>query len=267
MRRWSSYRPLVRPVVYGTLALFAALVAWRSPLSPLALDRGDVLVGEGAGELAVEHYDRVARFSPWPGLRRAARLRAATVLTVELADPGGARLRLHELVEDPMVQDEALADAWERLGDVLGRGLQAHADAAAAYRMAYDAAPKERLASRRLTAAARALTAAGQADKAHQLWERLARKFPAERAYARLNQAAVMLASGRVSQALDLYEDALDAEASEDQLQVASLGAATCRERLGHLEAALAELGGEELPEHLETYRAEQLEERAADDL
>jgi tetratricopeptide (TPR) repeat protein len=252
---------VVRPIAWFAVGVLGAFVLWVSPVSPWAISRGDVLAGEGDLERAITHFERVSRFNPWMDVRSEATTRRASLLRVGRDDPLRARLALRSLAEDASLDIHTRALAWEQLGQVLLDGFDDAEGAAAAFRMAYDTAPKDDRAADRLIAVARARESGRDLDEAHHAWDRVARKFPSRRAVARMNQASLLLGRGRVSQALELYEDAMEADGSAEVLAVAELGAKTCRDRLGRIEAALAERDASDLSDRIEQIRADQLRE------
>lgn len=257
-KRLSSFVPLARPLLWTLVGALTAFVLWWTPVSPLALARGDVLLGQGDPHAAVAHFDRVARLNPIIDLQRAARRRSADIMRTTLRDPLGARLRIRQIAEDADLLAAERAVAWEQLGELLHISFNDAAGAAGAYRMAYDSAPRDERAADRLVASARATESTGELDDAHHAWDRVARKFPDRRADARLSQASLLLGRGRISQALGLFDKALDADPSPTTRAIAERGAQTCKERLGVMETALAELLLPELPPHLEAIRKAQ---------
>lgn len=234
---------------------------WWNPLSPTALERGDTLYGLGHAEAAFTHYQRVAAYNPLPGLRWTALERAATLAAVDLHDPARSRLALQRLIEDPDLVPTARARAWSRLGYLLRDDDPADpADAASAFRMAYEADPEAGAAGDWLVEVARAHEASGDLGVAFQTWERVARHAPAHRATARLGQAAILLGKGEVSKARDKYADAAEAAATDSLRQVARLGLATCKDRLARMESALASAESDDLTEAERAARQERLE-------
>jgi tetratricopeptide (TPR) repeat protein len=257
---------LSRRLLGAGVAVAAVVGLWFSPVSPLGLERGDVLVGVGDVEGAALHYARVGRFSPFAAQRHEARLRAAMLWSADAGQPERARDELRALAGDDDVPAPLRALAWERLAMLLGGPLDEPGEAASAWSAAHDAAPEAPAAASRLIEAARARGQSGDHDAAFKLWERVAKKYPQERALALVNQAAVMLGKGRMRSALNSYEEAIELAARRGQesvLQVARLGASTCKERLGAIEAALADAEAADLPEDVLRERSASLEGRA----
>ena len=100
------------------------------------------------------------------------------------------------------------------------------------------------------------------AGKALQAWERVAEHIPSARGLARVNQASLLLAEGEVQDALSAYEQAASSTDDATLIQVAKMGAATCKERLGEVDAALEDLDDANLPSSVATERQRRLEER-----
>lgn len=251
-----------RVLGWGTVAALVGTFFWAHPVSPLALWRADVLLGHGRPAAAAQLYDAVARFNPMPGLRARALERAASTWAVELSTPREARRRLERRLAMPMTPPERAA-LLERVGQLLleeGRP----ADAAVRLRQAHDLAPTDPGATSRLARAARAAAQAGDPSHADQLWRRLGRMHPEWLARAELGRGNLALRQGRVEEALSLYEKAVDHAFDPDVASVARLGAATCLERLGDLQEALAELDEAELPPEVRERRAQRIQDRAA---
>lgn len=237
-----------RLVAWGSVLLLLVIALWRSPVSPFALDRADALLLSGHTQSALAHLDAASRYNPLPGVRDDALMRAAMGWAIDGADDVQARARLLRLIRKPGVSPELRAEAWERLGHLQLTRFDAAEDASSAYRQAFDAAPDAPRADVRLMDAARARLEAGDADGAHHLWERVARRYPAHRARAYIAQAAILFGKGKMHSALDRYEAALKAAEDDASLQVAKLGVAACNDRMGRIEAALAEIEASGIP-------------------
>lgn len=230
-----------------TLGLLGA--CWWSPRSPIALERGNVLLGRGLVANAAAHFDAVAHYNPLQSLRYRAALRAAALWSVELNDPVHSKAVLEQLVADEQVPAEVRAKAAADVGYLLLNALDDAPAAAASLKQAYELDPKATDAAARLAAAARAEELAGATDDAHRSWAVVTRHFPERKAEARINQAAILLSKGQLSQALEAYEDAIASARDETELNIARLGAAACRERQQRIEAALAQLEAADLDE------------------
>jgi tetratricopeptide (TPR) repeat protein len=254
--------PSALPRLWGwsAVVLIAAGAAWTSPVSPVALWRADVMLGQGRPFAAAGIYDAVSRSNPMPGLRAQALERSALTWAVELGLPGEAARRLETRLQQPMSASDR-ADLLERLGALLvdaGRP----ADAAVRLREAHDLDPSAPAAGLRLTRSARAALQAGDLALADATWRRLGRLHPELLARAELGRANIALHKNQPEDALALYESAVDHAFDPDVVAVARLGAATCLERLGDLEQALAELDEAELPPDVYSSRSEQLRAR-----
>lgn len=243
------------------IAAVGVVVAW-SPISPVALDAGDIALGQGHPVRALEHYDRVARSTPFITIEKAALERAVRVATVDLQDPAEARIRLRRLAR---AFPEEAAQAHERIGD-----LRLHAErlpelAAESYMRSFKLDQDDPEAPSRLMKAARARSEADQLTEARILWNRAATSFPEARVPALLGLAEAQLASNDAQAALDTYEEAERLTVDPTLSSYAALGAAACLERLGNLDGALAELDLADLPEDVFTSRRQALIERQAE--
>lgn len=246
-------------------ALFAGgflLFMWAFPGSPFALYRADVMLGTGNPSSAVAIYDAIAWVNPLAAVRGEALERAAVALSVELGEPGEARARLEERLYMRMA-DEDRAGLLERIGELLiqeGEDL----DAARRLREAHDIAPKLRDAPGRLERAARAAAAGGNLELADRLLRRLGQVHPEHLSRSALGLANVALSQNDVQSALAAFQDAASHAFDEDVASVAYLGSATCNERLGNLEAALADLNRANLPAEVYASRSGQIKARGA---
>ncbi|MEQ1567850.1 MAG: tetratricopeptide repeat protein [Myxococcota bacterium] len=251
-----------RVLGWSALTLGFALFLWTSPASPVALWRADVWLGHGRPYDAALLYDRIAQLNPLPHLRAAALERSALTWSVELGDPHEARDRLEERLHQWMAEPDR-ADLLQRIGELLlleGEQLEA----ARRFREAHDLAPFEPEATERLARAARAAATADDLDLAARLWRRLGQTHPEALSRAELGLANVALSRGDVEGALVAYENAVDHAFDADVASVASLGAATCLERLGNLDLALAQLEEADLPDAVRASRAAQIKARGA---
>jgi tetratricopeptide (TPR) repeat protein len=256
-----------RVLGWGSVALVGAAFLWWSPLSPVALWRADVMLGQGSPLGATEIYDAIAQSNPLPHLRAAALERSALTWSVELGMPQEARVRLEMLLHQNMTEPER-ADLLDRVGELLV--LEGHTiEAARRLREAHDIAPEVPEAAERMMRAARAASAGGDLELAARLWRRLGDAHPEERARSELGLANVALSKGDVEVALQAFEAASEfakalAMGGPELSSVASLGSATCLERLGELDEALAELDEADLPEEVIERRAARIRAREA---
>lgn len=252
------YQPLIAVLAIAGVGILAA---W-SPVSPLALDAGDLALGHGHPAAALEHYDRVALNTPFATVEKAALERAARVASVDLDNAEEARIRLRRLAR---AFPEEAAQAYERIGDLRLHSERRPALAAEAYVRAFDAETDAVEAPDRLMKAARARGEANQMALSRGLWQRVATEFPEARVPALLGLAEAQLAGGDAQAALSTYEEAELLTGDPTLSSYAALGAAACLERLGNLDGALAELDLADLPEDVFVSRRQALMERQAD--
>ncbi|MEQ1505473.1 MAG: tetratricopeptide repeat protein, partial [Myxococcota bacterium] len=159
--------------------------------------------------------------------------------------------------------DDERADLLDRVGQLLMLEGE-HLDAARRLREAHDIAPEAHGAAERLARAAGSAAMGGDLDLADRMWRRMGQAHPDQLARSELGLANVALARGRVEEALASYEAASNHAFDPDVSSVASLGAATCLERLGDLDEALAELDAADLPPEVHASRAAQIRAREA---
>jgi tetratricopeptide (TPR) repeat protein len=96
--------------------------------------------------------------------------------------------------------------AWAELADLLDREIHEPAEAAGAWRLAYESEPEAEAAAARLAASARALTAAGEVEAAFEVWDKVAKRFRPWEARARLAQGNLLLGKGRLRPAAEAFE-------------------------------------------------------------
>ncbi|MGC6494733.1 MAG: hypothetical protein ACON5B_17985 [Myxococcota bacterium] len=254
-------------VVRGALWVSAAAVmgwlGWMSPLSPHALAEAHRLVQQERGSAALVHLDRVARWNPWRDTRINAATMSAQLLLIEEEAPSLARTRLTGVAEVEQLSAEERAAVMASLGHAILDAGGDRAEASSAFLAAYDAARDAAGASLHLVAAAQALEAADEVDRAYQVWERLARRHRDARPRARVAQASILLGRGKVTSARRRYEEAVSLIAPDDPLYtVARLGVATCLEREGMLQEAITEMSESGVSPAVLSPRTEALEER-----
>ncbi|MCB9689854.1 MAG: tetratricopeptide repeat protein [Alphaproteobacteria bacterium] len=242
------------------LALAISAFIWGSPVSPVAVWRGDLLVASGRPEAAVEAYDAVARSNPFQSVQQSALERGGNTLAMDLGDVHGARLRF-ELLLGLTAEPRQQAALLERIGGLLlAEGDEANA--VVRLREAHDLFPQAPEAADRLTRAATIAAHAGDLVQADRLWRRLGKKHPERTALAELGRADVALRQGRIQDALTAYVRASDHTFDPDLAAAAKFGSSICLERLGDLEEALADLDEAELPSTVFEERAEQMRDR-----
>lgn len=234
-------------------ALACAAALWSSPMLPGGLQLGDAALGLGRPDLAARQYERVTRWSPFLSITRRALERSAMVHAVELGNPVRARRDLEwltRLTADPVDR----ARLKERVGYLLLEERQP-LEAARLLRESAEACRHCSQAPLRLARAAEIAAAHGDPELAHQLFDAVAADWPVWRARAHVGRAQILLRQGRVLEALALFEDASEHTFDADLQTVATLGAATCLERLGNLDQALAELDEADLPDQVRDTR------------
>lgn len=259
---------LPRVLAWGTAGVLAlALVTW-TPLSPLSLVRADALLALGRAEEAGALYEQIGLRCVDRGVRREAWMRAQLVWVVDAPDRLRARTCAQQVIQDDEAAPALRALAWERLGRLLETSFQWPEEAAGAWRMAYETAPDDPRAGDRLVASAWIMTEAGHADEAHAVWDRVARRFEAHRAEARLAQADILFSKGRLGQAREAYKAAGEAAVIEADRALAREGEELVLERMERLRSALSALEERDLPAELRERleRAEREPMHASDD-
>jgi tetratricopeptide (TPR) repeat protein len=242
----------------------AVATLWWSPVSPIALERADALAATDPRE-AVRHYERVGRWHPLAAVRVTADLRAATLAAVDLHDASTAREHLRRVAEARGVPPADKAAALERLAQLAWGPLDSPGDAADALQLAVELDPDGPDAERRLVLAARARTESGDVGAALKAWDRVARRSAAYKPLARVSAGSLLLGDGDPGSAISAFEEALALTDDPDVVQVALLGAATCKERLGDAQGALDDLTQADLPGRVGLERQRRLEDRAAE--
>jgi tetratricopeptide (TPR) repeat protein len=247
--------------VYGLGALaLGALGVVLSPVSPLGMATGDVLLGLDRADLAVVVYDAVAAQNPDPSLRADALRRSASVWSVHLGARAEARKRLFALARAD-VEVAEIAAIHAEIGALFDDQHKPR-QAARHYLKAHEIDANGDVAAVRLARAAEILQREGLDKKALQAWATLAASHPNYRARANVGRAQIRLAQGDEQRALGLFENA-DSSRDDDVTAIARLGAATCLERLGNLDEALAALDEADLPEDVLETRAGEISDRA----
>jgi len=253
--------PALRRRAAWLLAGWVALaLVGISPVSPVAMDRADAALARGRPDLAAARYDTVSRHALSEQIRHEALRRSAVVWSGELARPAQARVRVERLVsevDEPAQRAGLLAWSAELLV------AERHpSEAAARYVAAADALPGTRAAGERLMRAALAYHEAGRSQAAAALWRRVVSEHPAQRAPALVGLAGQALRAGMATEALGLYERAARTTHDPHLAAAARLGAATCLERLGDLDSAIAELDQIDLPAPVRVQRVQGLKTR-----
>ena len=263
----SPYKPIYSPWISGGTVLLALVGLWMAPVSPLALSRADVALGQGAPQTAVQRYDQVAQWSFVAAHRQRAQLRSAQVLFNELGDPQGALVRLNALANDASLPLAEQPDVQVKIA-VIHRELRQSEESAHAFMVAVATCKKLEQSTcidgdvgAWKISAAQELAQAGHLRRALNLLARVVREHPEYRQQANLERAQLQLIDGHIADALTLFEDV--ATGDDVRANVAKLGVATCLERLGNLDEALAELDEVDLPEAVRESRTEPMRSRA----
>ena len=230
-------------------------VVWMlaSARSPLAIPMADAIAGSGRTSMAVDRYDAIAEVGISEWMRHDALWKAGNLLEIDLRNTNAARQRFRAL----SVIEEAphRADALERVGRILEHNDRRPDAAAIAFLDAWRAEPSHERAPERVRRAALAFQEAGDVDAALEAWETLELDYPSLRGRAQLGRAALFLIQDDEAAALASYRDALEGDDASLHA-VARLGSATCLERLGNLDEALAELDASDLPDDVRDARA-----------
>jgi len=254
---------LVSQISVGLLGFmvlaFAGLGVALSPASRAGLAFGDLLAGLSLPSAAATHYDYVAERNVDPELRAEALRRSTAIWSLELGDRIEARKRLFLLAELGVDAPEA-ASIHAEIGALFDE-QQRPRQAARHYQKAHDLHPDGGVAARRLVRAAEILQREGLDTLALLAWSQLAKTHPEHRTRADVGRAQIYLARGEEQRALGLFERAEGG--SQDIAALSRLGAATCLERLGNLDEALAALDASDLPSEVLELRAGHIIDRA----
>lgn len=236
---WGTLFPAVtlrRVLAWGTVLVACTVVAWISPMSPIALARADAALGEGRVGDAVALYDQIAAANPSAVVRGRALHRAAVLYDAELSDGMTAKTRLQRLARGKGAERALRAWAWEELASRSWERQGRAGDAARLYDKAVRMAPRDVDAPRRLARAAEAHAAAGQTGKAFRHWERLRVEYAGSSVQADLGEAEFRLQLGDPAGALTLYERAMAGEGTERQRRLARVGADAALQGLAQAE-------------------------------
>lgn len=228
----------------GALVLAVAAIGlvwlYMSPRSPMALWRADFAASFGHPVEAVRVYDRVAEVHRSEDVRNKALRRSIVLWSTELGDAEEALERTEKVLESGMSDVDRAR--WLALSAELAMDLDRPEDAAAHWRHAHDLDPQSPQAPLRLSLAGRAALVAGKPSLSEQIWKQLAKRHPAYSGNAHIERANLRLMRDDVQGARSFYERAAEESFDPDVATVARLGVATCLERLGELEQAVAEL-------------------------
>ncbi|MFH1464864.1 MAG: hypothetical protein ABIO70_10810 [Pseudomonadota bacterium] len=229
-----------RVLVAGLVAATVLFGVGLGPLSPLALDRADRALAQGHTEASLRTCRRIARFSPFPGLRDEARYRAALLLASQGGERGEALVLLRDLLRDAPHDAALRGDALALLASVLeGLGQEERAARRYEQRAALGPDPAPWLLS-----AASAWERGGNERLALLRLARVATSGAPEAARARLAMGRIFLGEGEPARAYAHYTAALALQPGPDEARLARLGKALALDALGQAEQAVAELDG-----------------------
>jgi tetratricopeptide (TPR) repeat protein len=255
-----------RASVWSVVAIASLGFLFGSPTSPLALSIADAEFGRGAHLQALAHYDEIAQKTLSATDRDLSLERAAMLYSSELRDVDTAitRLkRLTEITDSPATRTRA----YVSMGRLL---LEAGAEdqAAIAFKQGYTSGPTSKEGLNSLALAARAYMEAGQLPDAVEAWKMLT-SLEVEVTYeAQLGLAETHIALGNVELALPIYRSITQMNhVSEDVAVTAQLGIATCLDRMGNFNEAVAELDEADLPGDVFQTRSELILARPHDRL
>lgn len=257
MRTRLTVAAIAIPSLAGAcMACLVAAAVLVTPASPLALGRADAMLGRGMPEAAVANYEAIGAASPFASMRGTAFKRAARVYELELGRPADARLAVKRAlalgvsaVEEGQLREQ-LAELYLSEDNDSAAGKQ--------FKLAYEADPT---VPARLVRAAEVQATAGQHQAAQALWKQVKADAPDLSGRADLGIGELSLSSGRPSAALAPFQRA-SRSPDEGVANAARLGLATCYERLGELDGALAAIDQADLPDPVRERRKNALIER-----
>lgn len=215
---------------------------WYSPLSPVAMQLADAEIASSTYEESFARYESIARVHWSMTVRDRALKRASMLHRLEGASDDDL-FRLMELVESS--EQQAMIQA--ELG-YFYLSMDQPSDGASWLEKAQQTSPELPEAGDRLLAAARAREAASQLVKAEKVYERLGKRYKVLGAQADIGLAELLLAAGKARSAKRHFERAARRAKTDDLKALAQFGMATCLERMGDLEEALAEMDALDLP-------------------
>jgi len=231
--------------------VFAGMGVWYSPVSPVALYLADARINDGPFEVVVARYEQIVRHH-WSERTRTRALKRASQLYELNSQEVEGLLGLYQLANTP----SQVADLEAQIGmQYVERGESSKGALwlERSHRSAEDA-PE---AGARLLLAAQARFETGQFTKAEKLYLMVGRKYPQLGPEADIGLAELLLSVGRARAALKHFERASRHAEQSPLKALAQFGVATCLERLGQLDAALAEMDEVDLPERVLDERRE----------
>ena len=232
-------------------AILSGICIWYSPISPVALYLVDAEINSGALDDVIERYERISRYHWSEGTRARALKRASQLHELNGQDIDG----LHGLYE-LATTSEQVADLEAQIGTLyIVRGENSKGALwLERSRRSSEEAPE---AGERLLLAAQARFESNQMAKAEKLYLLVGTEYPALSAEADIGLAELLLSAGRARVALKHFERAARRAGDSPLKALAQFGVATCLERMGHLDEALAEMDEVDLPEKVLDERRE----------
>ena len=235
-------------------ALLALLVATggfvaSGPWSPTALGQVRSEVAEGDITAALHTCRQVARYNPLPSLRQEARFQSAVLSTTIVGDHRAAARDLWWVIQRAPEGAALRRQAMELLAPTLSQELRHPAHAAVVYERLAHTWPEHQRADSWLLAAAQARESAGQDERARLLRARIVVSGGPLVAAAWLEMARTSLAQGLPSRAYDEYRRAKESSRQPEVQRLARIGTALALEDLGQMDAAVAELDEDDLPD------------------
>jgi len=255
-----------RVSVWSVVSIACFGFLFTSSTSPLALAIADAEFGRGDHVQALAHYDAIAQRTLSTVHRDLSLERAAMIYASELRDVDTAITRLNRLIEvteSPIARTQAFLSMGRLL---LESGSEDRA--AVAFNKGYLSAPESKDGRKSLSLAARAYMEASQLTEAVDAWKLLMSLGQDSVYQAQLGLAETHVALGNVELALPIYRAVTKNKAvSEDVAVTAQLGIATCLDRMGNFDEAVAELDEADLPGDVFQTRSELILARPNDRL
>ena len=208
----------------------------------MALHLADAEVGIGEFDSVFTRYERIASYH-WSSQTRADAIKRATQLHQIEGDSEVELERLLGLASTP--SDQAQVQA------ALGQYFLRHDEfvkAAEWLETSQKTAPHNPDAGKRLLAAARSREKSQHSAKAEKLYLRLGKKYRSYQAQADIGLAELLLSDGKARAAKKYFDRAARRATTDDLVALAQFGVATCLERMGNLDQALAEMDELDLP-------------------
>lgn len=252
-------RTLLRHLLSAGVLLVGGGV-WYSPVSPVALELADARINSAEVQTVIERYEKIARYHWSEETRTIALKRASQLCELNDRDVDGLQ-RLYELA----TTSNQLANLEAQIG-LLYIEQGHYSKGALWFERAERSEPEAPEAGARLLLAAQARFESNQLAKAEKLYLLVWRKYPKLGAEADIGLAELLLSTGRARSAQKYFKRAADGAGESSLKALAQFGVATCLERMGRLDEALAEMNEVSdfpenvLDERIEGIRAHQAE-------